>query len=164
MNTQSSKRKANPKSPIKAGNKVHLLAKGVENNGRPMRYTPDTIRKAFDEYTKYIDANPWKRAEVVKSGEHVGELLEVPTKRPYTLMGFCLHVEMSRTTFHEYSLLQDFAHVCKYILDACYQQKFEGAASGYFNANIIARDLGLIDKQENTVKVVDVEKLMPFGE
>ena len=31
-----------------------------------------------------------------------------------------------------------------------YSQKFEGAASGIFNANIIARDLGLSDKQDIT--------------
>lgn len=29
-----------------------------------------------------------------------------------------------------------------------YAQKFEGASVGAFNANIIARDLGLIDKKE----------------
>ena len=32
-----------------------------------------------------------------------------------------------------------------------YQQKFEGATTGKFNANIIARDLGLVDKQKLTV-------------
>ena len=29
-----------------------------------------------------------------------------------------------------------------------YRQKFEGAAAGLLNANIIARDLGLRDKQD----------------
>ena len=34
----------------------------------------------------------------------------------------------------------------------CYAQKFEGAAVGAFNGNIIARDLGLADKTESEVK------------
>jgi hypothetical protein len=33
-----------------------------------------------------------------------------------------------------------------------YNQKFEGAAVGAFHHSIIARDLGLTDKVENTIK------------
>jgi len=35
-----------------------------------------------------------------------------------------------------------------------YTQKFEGAAANLFNANIIARDLGLKDKQQYEVNNV----------
>jgi hypothetical protein len=43
-----------------------------------------------------------------------------------------------------------------------YAQKFEGAASGAFNANIIARDLGLADKTE--MKVTEEQPLFGDGE
>lgn len=36
-----------------------------------------------------------------------------------------------------------------------YKQKFEGAAVGAFNANIIARDLGLADKKDVDIKTKD---------
>lgn len=49
------------------------------------------------------------------------------------------------------------------IEDIVYNQKFSGAASGFLNPNIIARDLGLADKTESkvhtSVTAVDYTKL-----
>lgn len=45
---------------------------------------------------------------------------------------------------------KDFSAVINKIEEIIYQQKFEGAAVGLFNSNIIARDLGLRDKQDLT--------------
>ena len=45
------------------------------------------------------------------------------------------------------------------IEDCIYNQKFEGAIIGLYNANIIARDLGLSDKNELTGK--DGNPLIP---
>ena len=42
-----------------------------------------------------------------------------------------------------------------------FEQKFAGAAVGLFNANIIARDLGLTDKQE--IKM-DNANVVPWDE
>ena len=47
---------------------------------------------------------------------------------------------------------KDFSSVITRIEQTIYAQKFEGAAVGSFNANIIARDLGLKDKSELTGK------------
>ena len=46
------------------------------------------------------------------------------------------------------------------IREAIYQQKFEGASVGAFNANIIARDLGLADKQDVKVKSLNALESM----
>jgi len=43
---------------------------------------------------------------------------------------------------------EDFLTVITRIEEIIYEQKFTGSASGFFNANIIARDLGLADKKE----------------
>lgn len=43
---------------------------------------------------------------------------------------------------------KDFSSVIQYIRNTIRQQKFEGAAAGQLNANIIARDLGLADKTQ----------------
>jgi hypothetical protein len=41
---------------------------------------------------------------------------------------------------------RDFSKVITRIRETIYEQKFTGAASGFLNPNIIARDLGLADK------------------
>jgi hypothetical protein len=45
---------------------------------------------------------------------------------------------------------KDFSNVITRIRETIFNQKFEGAASGFFNANIIARDLGLKDSKDIT--------------
>ena len=43
---------------------------------------------------------------------------------------------------------KDFSIICTRIREIIYTQKFTGAASGFLNPQIIARDLGLADKSE----------------
>ena len=43
--------------------------------------------------------------------------------------------------------------VIERIEQTVYSQKFEGAAAGLLNANIIARDLGLADRREDKIDV-----------
>jgi hypothetical protein len=45
---------------------------------------------------------------------------------------------------------KDFSEVIHAIEEIIRTQKFEGAAVGAFNANIIARDLGMVDKKDVT--------------
>jgi hypothetical protein len=52
---------------------------------------------------------------------------------------------------------KDFLVVTARIEQIIYTQKFEGAAVGIFNANIISRDLGLIDKSDLTSKGEKIE-------
>ena len=44
---------------------------------------------------------------------------------------------------------EDLSEVIACVEQVIFQNKFEGAVAGFFNANIIARDLGLADKQEH---------------
>ena len=43
---------------------------------------------------------------------------------------------------------KDFSTVITHVKETIRNQKFEGAAAGFLNPNIIARDLGLRDKSE----------------
>jgi DNA-packaging protein gp3 len=43
---------------------------------------------------------------------------------------------------------QDFSSIITRIRETIYNQKFTGAAAGFLNPNIIARDFGLTDKKE----------------
>jgi hypothetical protein len=130
------------------------------------------------EYFEWCDNNPLKKTEQRKQtvivpkgfegdmGDLYEALVDLPVGRPYTLEGLCLYLDCSISYFRvfkarflkeeegkEYSkeelkLREGFATVISRIEQTCYRQKFDGAAVGNFNANIIARDLGLRDKTE----------------
>ena len=69
--------------------------------------------------------------------------------RSFTLKGLCLHLQISDETWREWRKNRDdLKEVISTVESVIYTQKFEGAAAGLLNASIIARDLGLADKQE----------------
>lgn len=95
------------------------------------------------------------------SGKEAGRIIKVPVGRPYTLIGFLIYIDASESFWKEFKKAEhkDFLPVMSTIEKIIYTQKFEGAAIGAFNANIISRELGLADKKELTGK--DGEKLIP---
>jgi DNA-packaging protein gp3 len=104
------------------------------------------------EYFQWCDDNPWVKNEAIKSGDRAGEIISIPTARPYTLSGLCIYLGISNETWKDYSRRKDFVVVTARVEDIIRTQKFEGAAVGVFNANIMVRDLGLADKQEHVGK------------
>ena len=83
----------------------------------------------------------------------------MPKLRAYTLGGFLLYVKASESYLRVFKhnlkgktdkVSKDFLTVIRDIEQTIYNQKFTGASADLLNANIIARDLGLADKQEVT--------------
>jgi hypothetical protein len=113
--------------------------------------TPELLWEAACEYFEWCRENPWiKKDWVGKDAEEVKR----ETERPFTLTGLCIYLDCSSSYFRSFkSTLQekdkDFLTIITRIEEIIYTQKFEGAAVGAFNANIIARDLGLSDKVNN---------------
>ena len=68
-----------------------------------------------------------------------------------TLSGLWIFLDISDTCWYSYKKKEDFAGVIKQIEHIIRTQKFEGAAAGFLNPNIIARDLGLVEKSEQKV-------------
>lgn len=117
-------------------------------------------------YFEWCDANPWVKVEQLKKPypekDDTGKIIkwiatiEIPTARPYTIDALCIHLDIDRKTFDKYSnpegefkeSYKDFIPIASRVKNIIRNQKFEGAAVGAFNASIIARDLGLVDKQE----------------
>ena len=114
--------------------------------GRPLKYTPEQLWQKFTEYVNDTEGRTWYRNEAVKSGERAGDIIQVPTLAPLTLVGFCLFAETSMDKFVEYEKKEDFRNICTCIREAIRRNKFEGASVGAFNHAIIARDLGLSEK------------------
>lgn len=73
---------------------------------------------------------------------------QVPHIRATTKAGLCLFLGIDRRTFDVYKQNDDFRAVAELAEETMYSQKFTGAAAGRLNANIIARDLGLVEKAE----------------
>src|SRR5579862_894100 len=125
---------------------------------------PEAMWEAACEYFNWCDAHPWFRNEPIKSGMEQGTCMKIHMARPYTIQGLCRYLHCNTAYFRTFKSQlteknKDFNTVIKDIEEAIYQQKFEGAAVGAFNANLIARDLGLADKTELTGK--DGKDLMP---
>ena len=112
--------------------------------------TPQNLLDAVSEYFAWADNNPWHKNEAIKGGDKAGEIVQVPTQRPYTLKALCHFLDIDFNTWLLYKEREEFKQVVSRIDDFIYNQKFEGAAVGAFNANIIARDLGLVDKKDTT--------------
>lgn len=122
--------------------------KNRKKHGRETEFTPETIWEEAQAYFDWCDQNPWIKTDFVRGGELAGKTVELPTQRPYTIQGFCVFAGISVKTFAAYEKRDDFFPIITHIKEIIYTQKFEGAAVGAFNANIIARDLGLTDKSE----------------
>lgn len=141
--------------------------------------SPKLMWEAAVEYFEWCDENPFIKIEQGKGGRWTDEdgektsapeLVELPVKRPYTLIGLCLYLDCSTSYFRTFKSTQKedkqgFLTVIAKIEETIYEQKFGGAAAGFFNANIISRDLGLIDRQAMDVGLTeDSKKLFPFGQ
>lgn len=113
--------------------------------------TPDHLREAACEAFDWMTAHPKKRA-VTACYKGVFAKTTENLERPFTHHALCLVMGISRTAFAHYRAREEFAEVMEWIDDVIYTQKFEGAATGLLNANFIARDLGLAERNEITGK------------
>ena len=145
--------------------KVHNMVAAAKGNqfwklrskhGRGKLFeSADLLWDAACEYFQWCEDSPLKESKMCSfQGENVVE--EIPVMRAMTIAGLCFRLNANAeylTAFESKLDLnseegRDFSRVIKDIRAVIYSQKFEGASAGLLNANIIARDLGLTDKQE----------------
>lgn len=137
--------------------------------------TPQDLLNACNEYFEWCLNNPLYESQVVKLAQPVinkktGEkefyqLAQVPHLRPFTLQGLCNYIDIAKKTFDAYGELKGFCTIVTRVRQIVYNQKFEGAASGFLKESIITRDLGLAEKLENKnnhiVEYKNVSKQFP---
>lgn len=112
----------------------------------------EKLWSACCEYFDWVEANPLIGAQLV-TFQGAGTIAEVPHRRAMTLEGLCDFIDVDPSTWHGWKgsgglSRPDLIHVITRAERVIYRQKFEGAAAGLLNPNIIARDLGLADKKE----------------
>ena len=140
------------------------------SHGRsPIFKTPEDLWNAACEYFEWVSENPLEKAELVKY-QGVATLESVPVMRAMTIGGMCIYLDIDFTTWRDYQSKgkddgdeKDFSKVATRIESIIKTQKFEGAAAELLNPNIIARDLGLADKQEISASVSPVVELPANG-
>ena len=81
------------------------------------------------------------------------EHTQIEKVRAFTQSGLCSFLSISPQTFDNYGKRQDFLEIYSRVKNLIFSQKFENAAAGQLNANIIARDLGLADKKEEKIEL-----------
>lgn len=128
--------------------------------------TPALLWDAACEYFEWCDENPLMESKAF----HAQGLIvttELPKLRAYTLDGFLLYIRAGDSYLRNFRYKakekkdqksKGFMTVIREIEKTIYNQKFTGASADLLNANIIARDLGLTDKQaiehtDNLIKV-----------
>lgn len=126
--------------------------KARSSHGRkPIFASADQLWDACVEYFQWVEDNPLKESQAFAYQGEV-KVSEIPKMRAMTLAGLCIFLDINRSTWDEYRVKDDFSEVSTRVDEVIRAQKFEGAAAGLLNASIIARDLGLSDKNELTGK------------
>lgn len=140
-----------------AAPKGHKYWEFRNKHGRDYKYTPEALWDEAIKYFNWVEENPlWESVLVSKGIKVINENGEeiitystaLPKMRAMTIEGFCLFADICKQTYYSYKQKDNFIDITTRIDDVIRTQKFEGAAAALLNSNIIARDLGLKDKQE----------------
>jgi hypothetical protein len=124
--------------------KENRIWKLVPYPGRPVSYTPEALWEKFDLYMEHNKSITWAKDDFIKSGPGAGTIVTLDIPNPPSI---------SEDTFRDYGKKnEEYRAVCSPIRDIIQTIQISGAATNTFNANIVARWAGLIDKKELEIK------------
>ena len=92
------------------------------------------------------------------------QMVTIPKMRAMTQWGLYQWLGIGESTWHDWKKNERYAEVIARVENLFKAYKFEGAAADLLNPNIIARDLGLADRQEQTVTKKNLPDWMDEGE
>lgn len=122
--------------------------------GRPKNIdSPQQLWLLFRKYKEWAKATPRTKQDYVgKDGDEVARRLE----RPLTFVGFEVYLfermiisDLGQYERNKENRYAEFVTIVRAIKNVIETDQFEGASVGIFQHNIIARKLGLADKQES---------------
>lgn len=114
----------------------------------PIYMTADNLCHAIGEYFEWCVNYPLLED---KTSVSQGEIIRYETEkmRAFSMGAMCNHLGISEAKLKSFKQLgDDWERVIDMAESIVRSQKFEGAAAGLLNANIIARDIGLADKAD----------------
>lgn len=126
--------------------------------GRPKKIeSPELLWQYFEEYVIHERNNPMYKVEYVGKEARIER---TPLETPLTFEGFECYLadrgiinDLGDYSSNKDERYNDFATIIARIRGNCYVHNLKGAAVGLFNANIIARKLGLVEKTQADVKL-----------
>lgn len=128
--------------------------------------SPELLWEACCEYFEWVAANPlWEAKAFAFQG--VVTVEHLPKMRAMTIDGLTLFLDIDVKTWRAWREDNDFSPIVARADRVIREQKFAGAAADLLNPNIIARDLGLVDRGANEltgakggpIQVKDVSEL-----
>lgn len=116
-------------------------------HGRNPKFTdPEILWEACCEYFDWVEKHPlWETKAFSFQGTVTKARL--PKMRAMTISGLCIFLDIADSTWDQYRAKKDFSGIITRVEKLIYEQKFSGAAADLLNANIIARELGLVEKK-----------------
>lgn len=121
--------------------------------GRPRVFeTPDDMVNMAIEYFEWCDDNPLPEQKVFHS-QGVITKTTYYHPRPYNFSGLFSYCNISNSSWVDYKNRSEFSKAVEFITESIKDQKLSGGLAGYYNANLVARDLGLRDAQDVDQKV-----------
>lgn len=130
------------------GNQFWKLAKNI---GAPKAFkSPEELWEKATEYFQWCDDNPLYEIKAFNGKDDI-KTVSLPKMRAYTLKHLCLFLGVNEVYFNQFNeeKNQEYSKIITRIRDIIYTQKFQGAAADLLNPNIIARELGLAEKNDN---------------
>lgn len=115
--------------------------------------TPRALLERAVAYFQWAYDNPLQDEQLFS---YQGEVIRAPQDkvRALTKRGLAIHLGLTVQRLESYRSSstnnEDWNDVLDYLEQVIYQQKFEHAAAGLLNANIISRELGLAERSELT--------------
>ncbi len=118
--------------------------------------TPEILWTHFCNYVKHESEHPMHKVEYVGKD---GEKVLTPLETPITFEGFECYLadegvisDLGDYAKNKDGNYTDYSPIITRIRQNCFVHNFKGASVGIFNANIIAKKLGLIEKQQTEIK------------
>lgn len=108
---------------------------------------PELLWAACVRYFRWNEANPLETVKLMVVDNQIRRP-KVRHPRPMTIQAMCAYIGTSRRAWQNWRSREDLQEVIDRVEAIIFAQKFEHAAIGQFNAALIARELGLADKQE----------------
>jgi hypothetical protein len=130
--------------------------------GRPRKFeSPEELWELCSEYFQWVEDNPLYE---MKAFAFQGVVTQEPVAkmRAMTLNALTLYLGISDETWRLYKTREEFIGVISQCEKCIYDQKFSGAAADLLNANIISRDLGLMDKSQLDISNPDGSLTRPL--
>lgn len=117
------------------------------NTGRKMKFdTPEDLWAAAEAYFQWVEDNPLKEERVFVSQ---GVVTRVDVPHPRAMLGMTMErfIGVSHGCWIKYTQREEFEEVCERIKGVIFQQKFELGCADMLNPNLVARELGLMEKK-----------------